>query len=325
MTTHIFLSQPVLTRLQTIYEHFQGRSIVTGSLSPYASSIKDFLETSDDELELAPGEILFKQDDPGDSMYWIESGSLAILQGDLKNPHLLTFRHPGQVVGEIALIEDIPRSATALAVIPTKVKFLDKQKFQGLLAQVPAIGLEIMRLLSSRLREVKPAEFSSGYYDHLTGALSRQALDGRLQEEILRAQRYNFGFSLIFIDLDRFKEINDTYGHARGDEVLIEFVQRIMADLRATDLFFRYGGDEFVLLLQGVDQARGHTLVLRLLDDLSRKPVPGDPPLEISFSAGFSTFPADGDTPELLLKAADRHLYQVKNSGRGLANGKMGV
>jgi diguanylate cyclase (GGDEF)-like protein len=260
---------------------------------------------------------LFEQNDPGDGLYWIESGLLVVLQGPLNEPRLLTFRYPGQIVGEIALLENAQRSATVAALAPTDLRYLSKEKFQGLLELIPGFGVEIMRLLSARLREVRPAEYSAGLYDHLTGALSRQALDIRLREELERARLYQYNISLVFLDLDHFKEVNDTYGHARGDEVLKSFVARVKANLRTTDLLFRFGGDEFVLILQGVDQSRGLVLVQHLLDDIKAMQIPGDPPLMITFSAGLAYFPPDGDTANTLLETADQRMYLAKRGGRG--------
>lgn len=181
-----------------------------------------------------------------------------------------------------------------------------------------------MRLLSSRLREVKPADYSAGLYDHLTGALSRQAFDDRLQEEMERARRYQYNLSLVFLDIDHFKQVNDTFGHTRGDEVLIAFVERVKVNLRTTDLLFRFGGDEFVLLLHGVDQSRGPALVQHLLDDVSAMQIPGEPPVSITISAGISYYPIDGDSAETLLKSADRRVYHAKRTGRGRMTGKLG-
>jgi GGDEF domain-containing protein len=264
-----FLSPKVLFRLLTVYEDLPARSKQSGTGYQANSALKDFLETSGSALELGAGEILFRQDDPGDGMYWIESGLLAVLHGRLEEPRLLTFRYPEQVVGEIALLENVERTASVAAIVPTRLRFLSKEKFQDLLKLVPGFGVEIMRLLSSRLREVKPADFSAGLYDHLTGALSRQAFDTRFQEEMERARLYQYNLSLVFLDLDYFKDVNDNYGHSRGDEVLRSFVERIKANLRTTDLLFRFGGDEFVLILQGVDQVRGPALVQHLLEDVS--------------------------------------------------------
>lgn len=323
MTATQFLSPQLLAKLQTIYDDLPARSKQPDDSNP-AESLRELLETSGSNVELQAGEILFKQDDPGDGMYWIETGLLAILQGNLEEPRLLTFRHPGKVVGEIALLENIRRTASVAAVLPTHLKYLSKEKFQELLALMPGSGVEIMRLLSSRLREVKPADYSAGLYDHLTGALSRQTFDDRLQEEMDRARRYQYNLSLVFLDIDHFKQVNDSFGHTRGDEVLIAFVERIKANLRTTDLLFRFGGDEFVLLLHGVDESRGPVLVQHLLDDISAMQIPGEPPLRITFSAGVSYFPVDGETTEMLLKAADRRVYHAKRAGRGRVTGQLG-
>ena len=324
MTAPRFLSQKVLTRLQTVYDDLPERLKFPEVASQETSSLREFLETSGSELELQAGEILFRQDESGDGMYWIESGLLVVLQGRLDEPRLLTFRYPGQVVGEIALLENIQRTASIAAITPARLKYLSKEKFQGLLSLIPGFGVEIMRLLSSRLREVKPADYSAGLYDHLTGALSRQAFDIRLQEELERARLYQYNLSLVFLDIDNFKLVNDTYGHTRGDEVLVSFVERVKANLRTTDLLFRFGGDEFVLILQGVDQIRGPVLVQHLLDDVRAAQILGGPPINITFSAGIAYFPADGDTAETLLEAADRRTYHAKRAGRGRVTGKLG-
>lgn len=320
MKTSHFLSHPVLSKLQAVYNQLQN-IVPTPIASPFTVALKEFLERFGEERMTSPGEILFKQGDPGENMYWIESGSLAILQGKLSNPILLTFRYPGHVVGEIALLENIPRTASVVAIQPTRLRYLNKEKFQEILAHIPEVSLELMRLLSSRLREVKPTEYSAGNYDHLTGALSRQALDSHLEEEIIRAERYQYNFALVFIDLDRFKEINDQYGHARGDHALIEFVRRMVLELRTTDLFFRYGGAEFVLILQGVNHERGPALVQRLMDLACLTPLPGNPPLFLSFSAGIAYYPEDGETSESLFKVADKRLYQAKKSGGNTVDG----
>lgn len=325
MTDIQSLPPKILARLQTVYKDLPAQSKLSEDASQAESSLKEFLETSGSKLELQAGEILFEQDDSGDGMYWIESGLLVVLQGNLDEPRLLTFRHPGQVVGEIALLENVQRTASVAAIAPTKLLYLSKEKFQGLLALIPGFGVEIMRLLSSRLREVNPADYSAGLYDHLTGALSRQAFDTRLQEEMDRARLYQYNLSLVFLDIDFFKQVNDTYGHTRGDEVLIAFVERIKENLRTTDLLFRFGGDEFVLLLQGVDQSRGPALVQHLLNDVNAMQIPGKPPLRITFSAGVSYFPADGDNADVLLEAADRRVYHAKRAGRGRVTGSLSL
>jgi diguanylate cyclase (GGDEF)-like protein len=307
----------LLEKLQSTYEHFPRKDEVQEEENEFDSGLKEFLAAYGQDILLEAGETLFYEGDVADGLYWIESGVVAILQGDMDKPRLLTFRTTEHVVGEIALLENIKRTASVAAITETKMKYLSQDKFKGLLSLVPGFGVELMRLLSARLRETKPAEYSDGMYDHLTGAMSRQAFDLRLQEEIERAQIYRYTFSLVFLDLDHFKEVNDNYGHARGDQVLVEFARRIMDDLRTTDTLFRYGGDEFVLLLQGIDEKRGPGFVQRLLESSINSPIGKNPPITISFSAGISYFPEDGTLLEELLKAADERVYFAKAQGRG--------
>lgn len=315
------LSQHLLKQLQNAYQDFPEHKMVMAEDKQFDSGLKEFITAYGKTRFLYPGQTLFFEGDVADGLYWIASGVVAILQGDLDRPRLLTFRRKGQAVGEIAMLEDVRRTATVAAITKTEMKYLSQEKFQGLLSLIPGFGIELLRLLSARLREIKPVEYSDGMYDHLTGALSRQAFDTRLKEEIDRAKIYRYSFSIVFLDLDHFKEVNDAYGHLRGDEVLREFSKRVMDNLRTTDTLFRYGGDEFVLLLQGVDEKRGPIFVKRLLDRFRNSPVAGDPPVTLSFSAGIAYFPKDGKNAETLLLAADKRVYTAKAAGRGCVTG----
>ena len=311
------ISSDVLRELRTTYEHFPKHTATLRNETQFDSGLQEFTTSYGSDLSLKPGEILFSQGDSADGLYWIKEGTLVILDGDLKKPRLLTFRKAGHIVGEIALLEETQRTASVVAISEVQLKYLNKEKFQGLLALIPDFGLELMRVLSARLREIKPAEYGSGMYDHLTGTLSREAFDIRLGEEIERAQLYRYNFAIVFIDLDKFKEINDSYGHGCGDEVLIAFAKQIMSSLRTTDLLFRYGGDEFVLILQGINEIRGAILVQKLLDEMKATPIIEDPPITLSFSAGMSYYPTDGEFPNVLLEIADQRVYQAKKKGRG--------
>lgn len=317
------LPSPLLKQLQSTYKDFPQPLEVGVEETQFDSGLREFITAYGQTLTLEAGEALFFEGDTANGLYWVETGVLAILQGDLENPRLLTFRRSGHVVGEIAMIENIRRTATVASITRTKMRFLSHDKFQGLLALIPGFGIELLRLLSMRLREIKPAEYGDGMFDHLTGAMSRQAFDSRLQEEIERAQIYRYPFSIVFLDIDHFKEINDKYGHARGDQVLIEFAKRVMEDLRTTDTLFRYGGDEFVLLLQGVDEKRGPLFVKRLLDNFLDTPITGDPPISLSFSGGIAYSPKDGKSAESLLLAADKRVYTAKAAGRGRVTGAL--
>jgi diguanylate cyclase (GGDEF)-like protein len=155
--------------------------------------------------------------------------------------------------------------------------------------------------------------------DALTGAYSRALLGPRMAEELSRAARSNAGCAVFLFDVDYFKSVNDAYGHARGDEVLCQIVQRTSDLLRSYDVLFRYGGDEFVLLLPDTAQADAVRVALRLVEGIKGTPFAGDPPLNVSVSLGVATFPEDGTGPETLLAVADRRNYLAKQRGRGCA------
>jgi diguanylate cyclase (GGDEF)-like protein len=152
--------------------------------------------------------------------------------------------------------------------------------------------------------------------DPLTGAYSRAALDDRLVEEVERARRYGREVSVLLVDVDHFKSVNDAFGHLRGDDVLTDCVERLTNGLRRTDLLFRYGGDEFVVLLPNAPKDQALHLADRLLRAVRSEPFGDNPPLNLSLSIGTATFPEEADTPEALLEKSDLRLYEAKRQGR---------
>lgn len=158
--------------------------------------------------------------------------------------------------------------------------------------------------------------------DALTGAYSRAVLQHRLQEEAERARRYGEDFSILFLDLDHFKSINDAFGHARGDQLLIGFVESLRSMIRSSDILIRYGGDEFILLLPNTDMEQAMLMAQRLLDDILKIRYPGNPPLSLSLSIGVASFPQDGDTAVSLFDQADLRMYDAKRRGRGRVVGQ---
>ncbi|MEN3309232.1 MAG: hypothetical protein V7603_5434 [Micromonosporaceae bacterium] len=160
---------------------------------------------------------------------------------------------------------------------------------------------------------------ASPLVDALTGALSRGALESSLQEGVERAHRTGRPCAVFLLDVDWFKSINDVYGHARGDAVLRGVVDRLRALVRPSDGVFRYGGDEFVVLLPDTGREAATALAQALVTAVGERPFEGTPPLALSISLGVACLPADGDTPVALLEAADRRNYLAKRGGRGRA------
>jgi diguanylate cyclase (GGDEF)-like protein len=285
--------------------------------APLADSIRDFMLVPGGDKWLEPGQVLFMQGDVADHLYWIEEGLLAVLSGDLVDPKLLAFRRPGQVVGEIALIENIRRTASIVAIERTRIRTLSREKFEAMLTLIPAIGIEIRRMLSARLRLAMPGDYAAGIHDPLTGALTREHFAKHLYEEIEVSCMYGQSFSMVFMDIDQLKSVNEKQGHAYGDLLLKTFVQTLRSVMRGTDLLFRHGGDEFVLLLPSNDAAQAASLTERLMEGVKADMESLWPPATVTFSAGVASYPFDGGTAEQILAVADGRLKQAKRQGPG--------
>lgn len=156
--------------------------------------------------------------------------------------------------------------------------------------------------------------------DPLTGCLNRRALVESLEQELERARRYEFPVTVLMIDLDRFKAINDTRGHLVGDAVLRQLGDLLRREARSVDLVARYGGEEFVIVLPNTASPGGLTFAERLRARIAGHDFAPDlEPLSLTVSIGVATFPAvGGESVEALLAAADQALYRAKHEGRNL-------
>jgi diguanylate cyclase (GGDEF)-like protein len=160
--------------------------------------------------------------------------------------------------------------------------------------------------------------------DPLTGLSNYRYLKDSLRREVERASRFSHQLTVLALDLDHFKEVNDTYGHPAGDAVLAEFARRVRVEIREVDLAFRQGGEEFVVLLPETDAAGGAVVAERLGAAIRRTPVlvrsarsAQAVRIPVTVSIGIAVFPDHGATGAAVLEAADDALYQAKSDGRG--------
>ena len=149
--------------------------------------------------------------------------------------------------------------------------------------------------------------------DELTGLLNRRALDELITSEIGRHSRYGGVFSIIVLDLDSFKAFNDSYGHLAGDKVLRQIGSIIKSTIRSADQAFRYGGDEFAILLPHTDTKAAYEVAERLRNRVALEVEAGDVP--ITASLGLAAWPIDGIVPNGIIAVADAALYHAKRSG----------
>jgi diguanylate cyclase (GGDEF)-like protein len=163
--------------------------------------------------------------------------------------------------------------------------------------------LEALRLLATR--------------DQLTGQLNRREFDRILQEEQERALRFGHSLALVLVDIDHFKNVNDTHGHQAGDAVLREVARRLAAQVRTVDRVARFGGEEFALILVQADYDAATKVAEKICRAQGKEPVKIENlTLTVTVSAGVAVLPGDAETCAELISAADRALYGAKDRGR---------
>ena len=229
---------------------------------------------------------------------------------------LRLFPQPGQaafhVVGAILDITDRKRDEAELRRHRDHLQELVREQTADLLAARDAA--------EKAMREAKQAEEQTRYLalnDALTGLPNRVLLQERLNHAMALCQRTGRKLALLFIDLDRFKNINDSLGHSVGDRLLCEVSRRLTACVRQSDTVSRQGGDEFIILLSQIDGADTVSLVAESLLSAVAKPyVIDEYELSVTHSIGVSIYPDDGQQVEEIMRKADAAMYRAKDMGR---------
>jgi diguanylate cyclase (GGDEF)-like protein len=196
----------------------------------------------------------------------------------------------GYNIGSLCVIDTVPRSYTQ-----AQIDVL--QRFAALVTD----ELELRRI---------------AHTDHLTGAMTRRGFTLELEKALLRFQRSDRLTALVLLDVDHFKQINDTYGHPTGDVVLNHLAQRFQSQLRRSDTFGRLGGEEFGILLEDVNGDKAREMTERLRVHLESSWIPHAPPLNITASFGIAIPHHGSGSAGQWLAAADRALYEAKRTGR---------
>ena len=174
-------------------------------------------------------------------------------------------------------------------------------------------ALGVNRDITDRIKETERLEHLA-HYDHLTKIPNRYLLLDRVEHLIAQSERNKSTFALLYIDLDKFKIINDTKGHAFGDQVLVETALRLKQAIRKSDTIARIGGDEFVLLLENTSNKNDvSTMVETLTRALNKEFIINNEKFEVSCSIGVAIYPDDGTTTDTLLATADIAMYKAKH------------
>jgi diguanylate cyclase (GGDEF)-like protein len=185
-------------------------------------------------------------------------------------------------------------------------------KLRGVNARLGQLQRYVSKLKRSQVELKKHA-----FFDPLTGLANRLLLIDRFQVALEHSKRNSTEFAVLMVDLNKFKTINDTYGHAAGDAVLIAVAQRLVSAVRASDTVARLGGDEFVLIIQSIaDVNQVSALGQKLMELLSERVVlDSGECVSLGGSVGFAWYPKDGENLKDILEVADQAMYFCKTSG----------
>jgi diguanylate cyclase (GGDEF)-like protein len=178
-------------------------------------------------------------------------------------------------------------------------------------------------LLEQELAEVmeqRKEALHSSLHDALTGLPNRVLFNDRLEHGIEQAKRHGWTLAVMFLDLDKFKTINDSYGHAAGDAVLLTIAKRLTETTRTDDTISRHGGDEFLYLLMEINEEQDAAIVAKKIIQAVQVPFDvGVGEMKVNTSIGISIYPRDGTTVEDLIMSADAAMYRAKQSKSGYA------
>jgi diguanylate cyclase len=219
---------------------------------------------------------------------------------------------------QITLLDDIKKIRSALQFEVTQMRDIVDQKKDQDRRQVQLLASQVDSL-RQELEKTKAKSMTDG----LTGSYNRQAFDDTLKDLMVRSRVMNNDLSLLILDLDDFKIINDTYGHLIGDRVLVAFCQKCRKSIRGDDVLARYGGEEFAIILPGASLKNALKKGRQICDAIAsaRYATDGDTDedfLSITVSIGVAVCKND-DTAETLISRADKALYKAKRSGKNCA------
>jgi len=287
------------------------------------------------DQKIPKGKELFHQGDPGSELFIVRKGCIgsSIELPDGTERELAQF-HGGDFFGEMSIFESAPRSATCYAKEESFVQRLNEQDFFSFLQKNPSMAIKVMyRMLNITVQRLEntgafltdmvqwgEAARKRTVTDEMTGVYNRRFLEDVIVEQFQTARKQGKPLSLIMVDLDRFREINEVYGNEMGDRVIMEAVKVFQTHLRSTDFIARYGGDEFTIMLPSTTLQESCDIAWRICGDVHALTLlidaGGGPIDHITTSQGIAEYPACAEELKGLRTAADEALYAAKEAGK---------
>ncbi|GFO63199.1 GGDEF domain-containing protein [Geomonas paludis] len=279
-----------------------------------------------DLREIASGEILLRPESVNHELFILLAGRLRVHLKDLDSDPVATLE-PGEVAGELSVLDGKPTSAYVVVDEPGRVMVMPRELVWSLATVSHAAACNLLTILSGRVRQadrtiteqmLRERSFHCyGTVDALTGMHNRYWLNDMLGRMVTRSIRSGTPLAVMMIDIDNFKEFDDSYGHLCGDRAIHTVAQTILDNLRPTVLTARYGGDEFFVAVPGVVVGQALEIAERLREAVAATPIPHSPaplaPVTVSIGvAGVSS----GHGVDDVIAAADAALYRAKALGR---------
>lgn len=259
---------------------------------------------------------------PNGLTYTVARNNQTIMVEDMQNHPLFANAPPewaGSIIGIPLTVSETVVGVLNMARSKAGGFSQSELRLLGLLSDQAAVAISNANLHQLISRQA--------YSDTLTGLPNRRALDERLEEEVQSARRNNYSFAVVMMDLDGFKDVNDTYGHSVGDEVLRLVFNQMSRGVRNTDFLARYGGDELTLILTQSDMSSARVVTEKIIEGMKKIKygLPDKKKLKLGISGGIAIYPVHARSGPDLLRAADAALYQAKKHNRGTFQMARGV
>lgn len=278
-------------------------------------------------IELAPAEVLLKPGQQNSSIFVVLTGRLNICLDELSNQPVAQIA-VGDCVGELSIIDDSPVSAFVVAHAATRVLAIKQQTLWNIMEVALGVALNLLNILSKRIRHDNRVIMNTlqlqrqfeqrASVDGLTGLHNRRWMDEMFARQLDRCSQGELQATLIMVDIDHFKNFNDSHGHLAGDHAICAVARVLNDQLRPCDLYARYGGEEFAILLPSTKLESGIAVAERLRKAVSSMPIvmTGGANLpSVTISLGLAQTAKSTDLTALILEA-DAALYRAKERGR---------
>ena len=277
-------------------------------------------------LEAEPGTLLIDPENPKFEMYILLEGLLDVKM-ESKGGCFSSVILPGHCAGEMSIFDNIAPSAYVYAKERSRLLSIPADVATSMLSASHELCLNFLQILSERLRNNNQLVCEEQFHircmeeyakiDPMTGLHNRRWLEEMYTREINRSNVGNFSLTAFMIDVDHFKNVNDTYGHLAGDQVLISVARTLTRSLRPSDMPVRYGGEEFTVFLPGTTTDNAKIIAERIRSNVENMSVvlPDGDVIPVTVSIGFAERVA-GDSVATLIERADQAVYQAKENGR---------